>query len=226
MSTFQWLSPDNEVLPAAGVAGSGAEAPQPAWPGRQRRRRDWDTRLSTDLSILLRHDKAAGTARNVVHVRPDGLAHLDEICAALNALPFDIMDVVENSWAKGNWRFEHVHNQVHGTWIRATCSHSLPHVLPALVKQDAHECLLIRPPSASGAGAGPGADDYSYSTPEMLTVLRRLLGESRKETADLRRLLDESRKEKEHLQRQLDVSAQRIADLESSQSSQKVLNMI
>ena len=195
----------------------------------QRRRRQppkYDEQLSAELASLLRH---TATRRNV-HVRPDGLVHIDDICAALRKAPNDIMDVVLKSAKKGNLRFQHVHHPEYGCWIRAACSHSLT-VQSVLIKLDPHRCLCSSPPErragmqseavsagAAAAAAGPGITRRNESRKEhddlrlSVALLGSLLDESRSENKDLRQVVED-------LGRELAASTQRVKCLEEDVSA-------
>ena len=82
----------------------------------ERQNRDgYDRHLSSDMSGVLRHMNH----RKPLEVRPDGLAHLDDVSRVLRATPDEIMHVVLLSTKHGRPRFEHVQSEEHGVWIRA-----------------------------------------------------------------------------------------------------------
>ena len=87
-------------------------------------RAQYDPRLSSAMSGMLRH----GNGRKPVAVRADGLAHLGDLSAALDATPDAIMLVVHQSMKKkgtgDEFRFEHAVHQETGVWIRAARGHS------------------------------------------------------------------------------------------------------
>eukprot|EP00931_Biecheleriopsis_adriatica_P045131 TRINITY_DN25867_c0_g1_i1.p1 TRINITY_DN25867_c0_g1~~TRINITY_DN25867_c0_g1_i1.p1 ORF type:complete len:319 (+),score=44.39 TRINITY_DN25867_c0_g1_i1:52-1008(+) len=104
-------------------------------------RGDAEEGLSQRLSNLLRHK---GPRRNVP-VRPDGLAPLSAVLAALNCSREDVESVVQSSRKRGHPRFETgTYNKV--TWIRATGSHSIRAVRAELLSIDVRTCLENNPP--------------------------------------------------------------------------------
>ena len=107
----------------------------------------YDERLSAKVSQFLRHGAHS--------LRPDGLAELSVVAAAVGKTEDQVMDVVLKSVKGKESRFQSVNHQEHGTWIRATRGHSRRlGVQFALLKMDPHVCLCCTPP-VGAASAGP-----------------------------------------------------------------------
>ena len=107
----------------------------------------YDERLSARVSQFLRHHPHS--------LRPDGLAELSVVAAAVGKTEDQVMDVVLKSVKGTERRFQSVNHQEHGTWIRATRGHSRRlGVQFALLKMDPHVCLCCTPP-VGAASAGP-----------------------------------------------------------------------
>ena len=116
-------------------------------------RAQYDRTLSSSMSGMLRH----GNGRPSVAVRADGLAHLGDLSAALDATPDAIMHVVLRSIKKirlfegDHFRFEHAVSEENGVWIRAVRGRSMRMIQAQLLRMSPAEGLRLDPPPP-----GPG----------------------------------------------------------------------
>ena len=129
-------------------------------------RGQYDRTLSSSMSGMLRH----GNGRPSVAVRADGLAHLGDLSAALDATPDAIMLVVHQSIKKkrtgDEFRFEHAVHQETGIWIRAARGHTMRTIQAQLLRTSPAECLRLDPPPPRPKSRQPARPTRQEAAPE------------------------------------------------------------